>query len=121
MKKKTLMIVDDSLFIYEEMKHMLADSEFEIIAYARDGESALEQYEHTHPDIVTMDIILPGIDGLEASQHILDRFPDAKIIIVSSLAYDDTTEQAEAIGINHVLFKPFSAEELVAALQNFIM
>lgn len=113
---KKVMVVDDSHFIFEEMKFLLKDSEFEIVSYCRDGEHALEVYEHVKPDIVTMDIILPGIDGFEAAKMILDKWPDAKIVIVSSLAYDDTMENAKKIGARGFIFKPIDRLQVLDAL-----
>lgn len=113
-----LMIVDDSMFIWEEMKHLLADSEFEICGYAKTGEEAVSLYGELMPDLVTMDIILPGIDGIDSSKLILEKWPDAKIIIVSSLAYDETIEDARQIGAYSFIFKPFDKEQLFGALRS---
>ena len=107
-----LMIVDDSVFIYEEMKHMLANSEFEIVGYAKSGEDAIELYEKILPDVVTMDIIMPGLDGLETAKQILARWPEARIIMVSSLAYDETMEDAKKIGAIDFLFKPIEESQI---------
>ena len=114
---KKLMIVDDSMFVYEEMKYMLKDSEFDIVEYAQNGEESLEKYELSLPDIVTMDIILPGMDGMSAADIIIKKYPEAKIVIVSSLAYDETIEEAKGLGIEHLLFKPFTKEELIECLK----
>lgn len=59
MMKKKLVIVDDSIFVYEEMKRLLADSTYDIAGYAKTGEEILEIYANILPDVVTMDIILP--------------------------------------------------------------
>lgn len=107
-----LMIVDDSVFVYEEMKHMLAHTDFEIAGYAKTGEEAIALYESILPDVVTMDIIMPGLDGLETAKCILSRWPEAKIIMVSSLAYDDTMEDAKRIGAIDFLFKPIDKSQI---------
>lgn len=114
---KSLMIVDDSRFIYEEMKHLLADSEFEIVGYCKDGEEALEQYEKLRPDVVTMDIILPGIDGLDATQALIEKWPDARVVVVSSLAYDDTIERAQQVGALGFIFKPLEKDKMLEVLK----
>lgn len=113
---KTIMVVDDSKFIYEEMKFFLDGTDFEITGYCKDGEGALECYEQTHPDVVTMDIVLPGIDGFEAASGILKKYPDAKIIVVSSLAYDDTIDRASSIGACGFIFKPIEKAPLIESL-----
>ncbi|MEG0566365.1 MAG: response regulator [Hungatella sp.] len=114
--KKKLLIVDDSLFVFEEMKLMLADSEFEIVEYAKSAEDALEKFESAMPDVVTMDIILPGMDGMDAAEILLQREPKTNIVIVSSLAYDETMERARKIGAKGFLFKPFDGKQLLESL-----
>lgn len=113
---KTVMVVDDSRFIYEEMKLFLDGSDFEIIGYCQDGEGALKCYEESKPDVVTMDIVLPGIDGFEAASQILSQYPEAKIVMISSLAYDDTISRAKEIGSLGFLFKPLEKTPLLETL-----
>lgn len=114
---KKVMIVDDSKMIYLQMQNMLADSqEFEVAAYCRSGEEAVEQYDVVMPDVVTMDIIMPGIDGIEAAGAILEKHPQARIVMVSSLAYEDTFDEAKEIGAKGFIDKPFDKESLIKAL-----
>lgn len=113
---KKLLVVDDSRFIFEEIKHDLKDSDYEIAGYAKDGKEALQLYEELSPDLVTLDIILPHIEGTEVAKILLERWPNAKILIVSSLAYDETIDEARQAGVEHVLFKPFTKEGLLEKL-----
>lgn len=117
---KRVMVVDDSRMIYMQMKSMLANTDLEIVAYCRDGEEAVAQYAQVAPDVVTMDIIMPGMDGLEAAQAILEEHPEAKIIMVSSLSYDETFEEAKSIGARGFIDKPFQREDLLAALEKVL-
>ena len=111
-----VMVVDDSRIQEVQIRNLLADSDYEVVAYCRNGEDALAVYDEVKPDVVTMDIIMPGMDGLETAQAILEEYPEAKIIMVSSLAYDDTFEEAKSIGAKAFLDKPFDREQLLAAL-----
>ena len=86
--KKRLMVVDDSRVMELQICKLLENSKYEVVAYCENGEEAIARYEEVQPDIVTMDIIMPGIDGLEAAQVIAEAHPDARIIMISSLAYD---------------------------------
>ena len=113
---KTVLVVDDSAFILEELKFLLADTDYEIIGHAKNGAEAFRMYGELMPDVVTMDILMPGLTGLETSQLILGKWKDAKIAIVSSLAYDDTLEEAAALGIHHFIYKPFEKEDILEAL-----
>lgn len=114
---KRVMVVDDSRMICVQMKNMLAGSDYEVTAYCRSGEEAVEQYGQIEPDVVTMDIIMPGMDGLEAAQTILAEYPEARIVMVSSLAYDTTFEEAKTIGAKGFIDKPFDKEALIEALR----
>lgn len=114
--KKRVMIVDDSRIVELQMKKMLENSDYEVVSYCQDGETAIEQYGEVLPDLVTMDIIMPGMDGLETARAILEKHPDARIIMVSSLAYDDTIEEAKSIGTKTFIYKPFDRDQLLSTL-----
>ncbi len=114
---KKIMVVDDSKMVYMSMAKLLQGTEFEIIHYCRSGEESVDAYREHRPDLVTMDIIMPGMDGLEAAKEILSEFPDACIIMLSSLAYDDTIEEAEKIGTKGFIFKPLEKENLLQRLR----
>lgn len=116
--KKRIVIVDDSVFIYEEMRALLEESQYEVAGYARSGEEALEKIRQIRPDGVTMDIILPGIDGFETTRLIRESFPEMKVLIVSSLAYDETIEESKKAGAGGFVFKPFEKENLQTALDH---
>ena len=92
--EKKILVVDDSRFIFEEMKFKMKDSEeYKIAYYCPDGEGLLAAYEKYQPDLVTVDIVMPGIDGIEASRRLLDKHPEARVIIVTSMVFDDTMER----------------------------
>lgn len=115
--KTRIMIVEDSIFIYEEMKQMLSESDIEVVGFCRSGEEALEQYGAVKPDAVTMDIILPGIDGLDTTRRILEKWPEARVLMISALAYDDTAQWSRELGARGVIYKPFGAEELIRGIR----
>lgn len=117
---KRIMVVDDSRIVKLQMEELLEGSDYEIAAYCRSGEEAVEQYGSVLPDLVTMDIIMPGMDGLETAEAILEEYPDAKIVMVSSLAYDDTFEEAKDIGAKGFVNKPFDREQLLSALDELL-
>ena len=116
--KKQLMLVDDSLMVKLQISKMLENTDFEIVAYCANGEEAIAKYEEILPDVVTLDLIMPGIDGLETAQVLLEEYPEAKILMVSSLAYEDTIQEADRIGTRGFLYKPLSREKLIEALEN---
>lgn len=110
---KRVMVVDDSRLVRVQMGDVLEGTDYEIVAYCRGGEDAVAQYDEVKPDLVTMDIIMQGMDGLDATELILKNHPDARIVMISSLAYDDTFEKAEKIGAKGFVDKPFHKEQLL--------
>ena len=114
--KKQVMVVDDSRMMELQIRKFLEGSDFELAAYCDNGEDAIARYEEVQPDVVTMDIIMPGIDGLETAQVILEEHPEARIVMVSSLIYDDTINEAQEIGAKTFLYKPITQEALLRTL-----
>ena len=113
---KRIMVVDDSKLVRVQLGDVLEGTDYEIAAYCRSGEDAIAQYK-VKPDLVTMDIIMQGMDGLDASELILKAHPDARIVMISSLAYDDTFERAKAIGTRGFVDKPFYQEQLLRVFE----
>ncbi len=114
---KRVMVVDDSRLVRVQLEDVLAGTDYEIAAFCRSGEDAIAQYDQVKPDLVTMDIIMQGMDGLEAAECILKKHPDARIVVVSSLAYEDTYEKAKAIGAKGFVDKPFHQEQLLKVFE----
>lgn len=111
------MLVDDSRLVRVQMEDVLKGTDYEIAAHCRSGEDAIERYAEIQPDLVTMDIIMGGMDGMDAAEIILKKNPDARIVMVSSLAYGDTFERAKAIGAKGFVDKPFHREQLLKAFE----
>ncbi len=110
---KRIMVVDDSRLVRVQLEDTLKGTDYVVSAYCRSGEDAIEQYAAVKPDLVTMDIIMQGMDGLDAAEVIIKNHPDAKIVMISSLAYDDTFERARTIGAKGFIDKPFHQEQLL--------
>lgn len=114
---KRIMVVDDSRLVRVQLGDVLDGTDYEIVAYCRSGEEAIAKYDEVKPDLVTMDIIMQGMDGLDASELILKEHPDARIVVVSSLAYEDTMERAKSIGAKGFVDKPFHREQLLKVFE----
>ena len=115
--KKKVMVVDDSKVMAFQISKLLEGTEFEMAAYCENGEEAIARYEEVRPDVVTMDIIMPGIDGLETAQVLMYEHNEARIVMVSSLGGDDVLQELYGIGAQAVLFKPLTREALLNALK----
>ena len=115
--KKRIMVVDDSRIMALQIRKLLENSDYEVVAYCENGEEAIARYGEGQPDLVTMDIIMPGIDGLETAQVLMYEHDKAKILMISSLGDDDMLQELYGIGAQGVLFKPLTREALLAALK----
>lgn len=117
--KKRVMVVDDSHVTEMQIRRLLEDSEFEVAAYCENGEEAIQRYGELRPDVVTMDIIMPGLDGLETAQIILREHPEARLVMISSLGSEDMymCGEADVMGVSQFLYKPIDRENLLAALE----
>lgn len=111
--KYKIMIVEDSKVAFASMEHFLQDSDIEVCCHCQSGEEALSTYDQFMPDLVTMDIVMPGMDGMEAAAALLARWPGARVVMVSAMAYDDTILMAKEMGVKDFLYKPFRQQELV--------
>lgn len=117
---KRLMIVDDSRVAEMQMEKLLEGTGYEVAAFCQNGEEAIARYGEVQPDLVTMDIIMPGMDGMETSEAILKKYPEARIVMVSSLAFDDTLHESEDIGVKGFVYKPFDKEHLLKTFEKVL-
>ncbi|WP_448521521.1 response regulator [Pseudothermotoga sp.] len=116
MSKKVL-VVDDSPLVRNLVKKALAgNSEFCVVGEAANGKEAVELAQKLEPDVITLDVTMPVMDGLEAAREILKRNSRVKILLLSAMGDDSLISQAQSLGIKHSLQKPFKAEQLLEAL-----
>lgn len=109
---KRVLIVDDSMLMRRMVGETLADSGWEVVAEAGDGAEAVEQYKAMRPDAVTLDIVMPGTDGLYALDHILEFDPQAQVVVVSALNQTKLISEAIRKGAQDFIAKPFLPEQL---------
>ena len=111
------MIVDDSLLLRNIIRNELSFEGYEIVAEAKDGKEAIEHYKNHKPDLVTMDITMDGMNGLDAAEYILKQDPKAKIIMVSALGEDEVMSKAVKMGVKDFIVKPFTPDRLLNAVK----
>jgi two-component system, chemotaxis family, chemotaxis protein CheY len=110
---KAVLVVDDSMVMRSMIRGILAQNGFIIVAEAKDGQDAVTQYLEHHPDLVTMDLVMPRELGIEAVKRIMKLDPDARIIVVSGLNQKTILMQALDAGARDYVIKPFDEQELV--------
>lgn len=116
----TLLVVDDTLFMREKIKMLALDLGIEVVGEAADGQEAIEQYRKLQPDLVTMDITMPLMSGLEATKKIVDEFPKAKIIVITALGQHKIVVNALENGAIDFLTKPFEKEHFLRTIRHHI-
>lgn len=115
LRNKQVVIVEDEGITQLQLKRILRHQGMAIAGTASDGQDAVAIVQETRPDIVLMDIKMPGMDGLEAAEHILQQHP---VCVVMLTAFSDREyyEKADAIGTSGYIVKPISAETLLPQL-----
>jgi len=106
----TAVIVDDSIFQREILRVTLEELGFEVLAEAENGEEGYEKYKEYQPDLVTMDINMPVLNGLESVKKIIADFPDANIVMISSHAERGLAYDAIGLGAKDFVNKPMDLE-----------
>ncbi len=114
----SVLAVDDSLLMRRKIASCLKETEFELVATAKDGLEAVEQYTALQPDLVLLDIVMPNQSGQEALKQILELNAGAKVIMVSSLGTDEAVTECLQVGALRFIQKPFSQELLLEALRS---
>jgi two-component system chemotaxis response regulator CheY len=115
-----LLIADDSLMMRKAVERALAEKNFTLVGSAADGEEALRIFKETLPDLVTLDITMPKMDGITALAEMKKIKPDAKILMVTSQTDSASASEAMEKGAAGFLGKPFSAEQIIAKVNEIL-
>ena len=113
---KKVLIVDDAMFIRLTLKLMLEKNGFQVIGEAENGAVAIAKYQQLKPDIVTMDITMPELDGISAVKKIKELDSKANIIMVSSMGMELMVRDAIVAGAKDFILKPFQEENVIKVL-----
>lgn len=111
-----ILIVDDAAFMRMMIKDILAKNGYEIVGEAQDGKEAVEKYKELQPDLVTMDITMPEMDGITALKEIKNIDPKSIIIMCSAMGQQAMVIDAIQAGAKDFIVKPFQAERVLEAI-----
>lgn len=103
-----ILIADDSAVIRKTLKRILQSVGHEIVDEAKNGVEAVERYQALQPDLVTMDISMPIMSGIEAVKQIVQNYQDAKIVMISAIDEKNQVFEALECGAKHYIIKPFN-------------
>jgi DNA-binding NarL/FixJ family response regulator len=114
-----LLLVDDQLLVRQGLKVLLeVQADFAVVGEAENGQEAIAQVSRVCPDVVLMDVRMPELDGVSATQQILQQFPATKVLMLSTFDDDPYVIQALRCGAKGYLLKDISSEDLVGAIRN---
>jgi two-component system, chemotaxis family, chemotaxis protein CheY len=118
---KRVMVVDDATFMRESLKLMLKKNGYEIAGEAENGEMAIRKYQELRPDLVTMDITMPEMDGVAALKKIKEIDSNAKVIMISALGQESFIREAVLLGAKGFIVKPFKEQHVMEAIGKILL
>ena len=121
MKNLTFVIVDDAIFMRTLLKKMISEVEnYQIVGEGSNGYEAIEQAKNNQPDVMTLDITMPDMDGIKAVKEILKVSPNTKILMVSAMGQQSLVIEAIKLGARDFVVKPFDKSRVLHAIKNII-
>ena len=116
----TVLICDDAIFMRTMVGDILTQAGFEIVGEAETGLQAVEKYQQLKPDLVTMDIVMPDMGGIDAVREIVKGDPNAKILMCSAMGQQALVVEAMAAGAKDFVIKPFQPSRMLEAVQRVL-
>ncbi|WP_040288997.1 response regulator [Alicyclobacillus hesperidum] len=111
-----ILVVDDAAFMRMMLRNILVSHGHEVVGEAADGNQAVERYQECKPDLVTMDLTMPNVDGIQAIKKILYVDPDARIIVCSAMGQQAMVIEAIQAGAKDFIVKPFQIDRVISAV-----
>lgn len=107
MSAKRVLVVDDAVFMRKRIKDVAIEAGWEIAGEAADGEQAVEVYQQQRPDLVTLDIVMPKLDGVAALKMLMEQDPQARVVMVSAVNQKEKLAECIQAGAIDFIVKPF--------------
>jgi two-component system chemotaxis response regulator CheY len=117
---RKVLITDDTAFMRMTLRNILEKNGYEVVGEAEDGQVAVDKYSELRPDLVTMDITMPRMDGITAIKKIMEVDPQAKIVVCSAMGQKALVIEALNAGARDFIVKPFQAERIINAIQKIM-
>lgn len=112
-----VLVVDDAMFMRNSLKIILERNDIEVVGMAGNGLEAISQYKSLKPDVVTMDITMPEMDGLEALKEIIKLDKAAKVVMITAVGKEETVREAVISGARNFIVKPFQEEKVITVMK----
>jgi two-component system, chemotaxis family, chemotaxis protein CheY len=117
---RTVLICDDAVFMRTMLSDILTNAGFSVVGQAQTGTEAVAKYKELQPDLVTMDIVMPDMGGIEAVKKIVEDYPDAKILMCSAMGQQSLVVEAIQAGARDFVVKPFQPSRVLEAVQRVL-
>ncbi len=117
---KRLLIVDDALIMRKRIKDIAERAGWEIAGEAANGEEAVEMYRQESPDLVTLDIVMPKMDGVTALKHVLAADPRARVVMISAVDQKEMLSECIGSGAIDFIVKPFDGARLKRFFEKYL-
>jgi two-component system chemotaxis response regulator CheY len=117
---KKVLIVDDAAFMRIALRSMLEKNRFEVVGEAENGAVGVKKYINLQPDIVTMDITMPEMDGIEALKQVREVDPNSKVVMVSAMGQEKYVRDSVILGAKSFIVKPFNEDHVVKTLSQVL-
>jgi two-component system chemotaxis response regulator CheY len=114
--KPRIVLVDDAVFMRRQLREILEGGGYDVVAEGEDGAAALELYETHRPDLMTLDLVMPRMSGVEALKELRRRHPEARVVVCSSVSDQPSIFEAIGLGARDYVLKPISPERILAAV-----
>ncbi len=114
------LVVDDSIFARKNLQRILAMFGGQVAGEAGDGRAAIEAYNRVHPDLVLMDVTMPDMEGIEAAEQIINHHAEARIVMVSSVGYQENVSESLRKGALFFVQKPPKPELLYEVIKRVL-
>lgn len=118
---KTVLIVDDVAFVRKTLTEILTEAHYQVVGEAEDGNQAVDMYFQLRPDIVTMDVVMPEMSGIDATRKILRTDKDARIVIISAMGQENLVMEAINVGAKDYILKPFNAQDILKTVERALI
>lgn len=115
-KLARVVVVDDDTLMREVLKALLRDEGFSVVGEARDGQSALTVVDRVRPDIVCLDVNMPGMTGIDVLKNIRSSYPDVRVVMISGDSTMGTVREAVGLGAMGYIIKPFTGGRVGSSL-----
>ena len=112
-----VLVCDDALFMRAMIRQILEQAGYEVVAEAEDGHQAVDKYKQCKPDLVTMDIVMPNMGGIDTVREIVQIDPKARILICSAMGQDALASEAMDAGAKEYIVKPFQSVHILEAAE----